>query len=225
MNSLDILRLRTRRNNPAEPDSTSKLSPYMHLSVLSPREVVRQLEASDNHPSSIWEFRDELLTWREFYHHARNEADPTALENVPKWAYETLMAHADDERPHIYSEEELPHGETDDDTWNAAQKQFLLDGWMHNNLRMYWVKQFIKWRPHPQDAWEMACRFNDRLSLDGRDPVTYGSIQWGFGRAKKAYRENSSTVGSLPKLTVPFANGPEPPSGWLSKRPGQCRFE
>ena len=89
----------------------------------------------------------------------------------------------------IYSLSELVHAQTDDATWNAAQRQFVLDGWMHNNLRMYWVKQIIKWRPDPEDAWYVACYLNDRFSLDGRDPATYGNIRWGFGLSKKGYRE------------------------------------
>jgi deoxyribodipyrimidine photolyase len=28
---------------------------------------------------------------------------------------------------------------TSDRTWNAAQKEWLNTGWLHNNLRMYWV--------------------------------------------------------------------------------------
>ncbi|MGB3541438.1 MAG: hypothetical protein WBA11_00810, partial [Rubrivirga sp.] len=175
------------RNDPSDPTSTSRLSPWMHFGVLSPREVALDVKAADVHSAARWKFLDETLTWREYYHHlARVEADPASYENIPKRARATLEAHAEDERPHIYSLDELTHAETDDPVWNAAQKQFLLDGWMHNNLRMYWVKQIIKWRPTPQDAWQTACLLNDRLSLDGRDPSTYGSIQWGFGRSKLA---------------------------------------
>jgi len=180
-----------RRNNPADPNSTSRISPWMHFGVLSPREVAQQVKESSVHSAAKWKFLDEALTWREYYHHlARFADDPASYENVPAWGRETLADHATDERPVLYTRKQLARGETNDETWNAAQKQFLLDGWMHNNLRMYWVKQFIKWCATPEEAWEMACLFNDRFSLDGRDPVTYGSIQWGFGRSKKAYREN-----------------------------------
>ena len=178
------------RNDPSNPTSTSRLSPWMHFGVLSPREVALAVREADVHSAARWKFLDETLTWREYYHHlARVEPDPAAYANVPAWARETLAAHAADERPQIYDPDTLAHGETDDEVWNAAQKQFLLDGWMHNNLRMYWVKQIIKWRPSPEDAWATACLLNDRFSLDGRDPSTYGSIQWGFGRSKKGYRE------------------------------------
>ncbi|MEM1116930.1 MAG: deoxyribodipyrimidine photo-lyase [Bacteroidota bacterium] len=178
------------RNDPSNPTSTSRLSPWMHVGVLSPREVALAVRDADVPSKARWKFLDETLTWREFYHHlARLEADPAAYANVPAWARKTLADHAGDPRPQIYSVEALTHGETDDATWNAAQKQFLLDGWMHNNLRMYWVKQILKWRPTPEDAWATARQLNDRLSLDGRDPSTYGSLQWGFGRSKRGYRE------------------------------------
>lgn len=186
-----IPRYKWTRNNPADPDSTTKLSPFMHFGVLGPREVVQAVRGANLHSAARWKFFDELLTWREYCHHlARFSDDPASYQNVPEWARGTLADHVDDVRPKIYSVPELLHAQTDDDVWNAAQRQFLLDGWMHNNLRMYWVKQIIRWRPTPQNAWEVACYLNDRLSLDGRDPATYGGIQWGFGRSRKAYRES-----------------------------------
>ena len=137
-----------------------------------------------------WKFLDEALTWREYYHHrARHVPNWACWAGLPSSARETLLAHADDPRPTVYSLGELARGETDDETWNAAQKQFLLDGWMHNNLRMVWVKQILKWTPSPQSAWATACYLNDRFSLDGRDASTYGGIRWGFGDAKPGYRE------------------------------------
>lgn len=80
-------------------------------------------------------------------------------------------------------------GETRDATWNACQRQFLSDGWMHNNLRMYWAKQIIAMTPDPVTAWATACYLNDRLSLDGRDPSTYGNIAASFGGGAPAIRD------------------------------------
>ena len=182
------------RNNPALPDASSRLSPWLHFGVLSPREVARAVldaEAAGRvHAAARWKFLDETLTWREVSHHrCRWEPDWARFEGLPAWAQQTLRAHADDPRPALYSLDALAHGETDDETWNAAQKQFTLDGWMNNNLRMYWVKQILKWRPTPEDAFATACYLNDRFSLDGRDAATYGGIRWGFGEAKRGYRE------------------------------------
>jgi deoxyribodipyrimidine photo-lyase len=66
----------------------------------------------------------------------------------------------------------LLHRETRDETWNACQKPYLIDGWMHNALRMYWAT---------------ACSLNDRPSFDGRDPATYGNLASAF--AAPSYRD------------------------------------
>lgn len=178
------------RNNPADESSSSQLSPYLHFGVLSTREVTLRVQASKAHSSAKYKFLDELLKWREFfYHQAHHREDMTDYKHVVPWARETLTAHQHDERLTLYSLNELTNARTDDETWNAAQKSYLFDGWMHNNLRMYWGKQFIKWLPEPEAAYAAACTLNDRLSLDGRDPATYGNIQYMFGGGKKGYKE------------------------------------
>ncbi|MEQ8839232.1 MAG: hypothetical protein RID07_20670, partial [Lacipirellulaceae bacterium] len=185
-----IPRYKWTRNNPALVDSTTRLSPYMHFGVLGSREVARAVQRAELHSAARWKFLDELLTWREYHYHlCRHSKAPASYDRIPNWARESLEIHADDPREKLYSIAELLHGHTDDEVWNVAQRQFLLDGWMHNNLRMYWVKQLIKWLPTPQEAWQVACYFNDRLSLDGRDPATYGGILWGFGLSRRGYRE------------------------------------
>lgn len=181
---------RWRRNNPADPNSSSKLSPYLHFGVLGPREIARAVQAVELQAATRWKFLDELITWREFsYYVARHATAPASYANIPQSARDTLAAHSGDARPDLYPLEALVRGETDDAVWNVAQRQFLNDGWMHNNLRMYWVKQILPWCESPQSAWATACYLNDRLSLDGRDPSTYLGMQWGFGRSKRGYRE------------------------------------
>ena len=179
-----------RRNNPADAASCSQLSPYLHFGVLGVREVVGRVRQADASTNAKYKFLDELLKWREFfYHQADHRDDPAGYEHVAEWARETLAAHKDDPRPQTYTPTELLNGETDDETWNAAQKAFLYGGWMHNNLRMYWASKLIGWLPTPEAAFETARAFNDRLSLDGRDPSTYGNIQYMFGGGKRGYRE------------------------------------
>ena len=184
-----VPRYKWTRNNPAL-DGSSRLSPWLHFGVLSPREVARavtEAEAEGHvHAAARWKFFDELMTWRELYHHrCRREPGWSRWDGLPASARATLHAHADDPRPALYSLDELAHGETDDEVWNAAQKQFLLDGWMNNNLRMYWVAQILQWRPGPEDAFATACYLNDRFSLDGRNASTYGGIRSGFGEARR----------------------------------------
>lgn len=212
-----VPRYKWTRNNPSLDDSTTKLSPYLHFGVLGPREVALQVNEADIHSAARWKFLDELLTWREYYHHlARHSDQPDAYAQVPHWGRKTLADHAGDERPAIYTLSQLLHAETNDEVWNAAQRQFTLDGWMHNNLRMYWVKQIIKWTETPEEAWDAACYLNDRLSLDGRDPSTYGGIQWGFGRSKRGYRE-TAIYGWVPPKSATTLRKRAGVTEWIAK--------
>ena len=99
-----------------------------------------------------------------------------------------MELHAGDPR-NLLPLADLVHGRTPDETWNAAQRQWLATGWMHNNLRMYWAKQILQWTHSPQIAWATACYLNDRLSLDGRDPATYVMMRWAFGEARSGDAE------------------------------------
>lgn len=181
-----------RRNNCADANGVSHLSPYLHFGILSPGEIARAVLDADIESRHRWKFLDELLTWREYFHHRMaNTAVPGSYTNIPQTGRDTLDAHRNDVRETTYSLHELIRGETADETWNAAQKQFVLEGWMHNNLRMYWGKRLIGWTPEPETAWATACYLNDRFSLDGRDPATYGNMAWCFtpnrGRDRPVY--------------------------------------
>ena len=178
------------RNNPALEYSTSELSPYMHFGMLSPHQLLATIEASEVPKSYTWKFRDEFLTWREWSHYLAFYTPNIHQYNaLPDRAKETLEAHAADERSDLTTRENIIQGNTVDATWNAAQKEWLKTGWLHNNLRMYWSKQILRFTASPQAAWELACYINDYISLDGRDPATYASIQWAFGNGKPGYSE------------------------------------
>jgi deoxyribodipyrimidine photolyase len=165
------------RNDATREDGASGLSPYLHFGVLGPREVVAAVAAAEAGAKHKAKFLDEILGWREWFHYqARVLAAPERYDRVAAWAIEMLAQHAGDPRPELETLGALLRGETRDETWNACQKQFLIDGWMHNNLRMYWAKRIIAMTPSPEAAWATACYLNDRLSLDGRDPSTYGNI-------------------------------------------------
>ena len=179
------------RNNPAMPNGASQLSPYLHFGMTSPWEITRAVEVGGVNPSTRYKFYDELLTWREWAHW-RMQVKPqfTQYEALPSPARQSLDEHRGDTRD-IVSDEDLWHGCSPDETWNASQKQWLLTGWMHNNLRMYWSKQLLRWTASPEHAWELACSMNDRLSIDGRDPATYVSMRNSFGEARPGYQDIS----------------------------------
>lgn len=170
------------RNDATRDSGASGLSPYLHFGILGPREVMAAVDGATAGKTHKAKFADELLGWREWFHwQARMLRGAQRYDRVADWAVATLAAHADDPRPEGETLDAMLHGETRDALWNACQKQFVIDGWMHNNLRMYWAKRIIAMTPNPEVAWATACYLNDRLSLDGRDPSTYGNIAAMFG--------------------------------------------
>ena len=179
-----------RRNNAADEDGVSRLSPYLHFGLIGPRTITAAVRAAEVTANAKWKYLDELLTWREYFHYLAYHSDaPDSFDTVPEKPRKSLLEHAGDERPTLYSLSDLIHGRTSDETWNAAQRQWLVTGYMHNNLRMYWGKQIIKWTRDPETAWKTACYINDRLAYDGRDPATYGNMKWVFGMSKPAWKE------------------------------------
>ena len=178
------------RNNPAIKDSTTRLSPYIHFGLISVKEIYLKVVSLDISSFVKYKFFDQLLTWREFFFHiCKNFEDEQDYQNIPDWAKETLDKHKDDQREMIYSNDDLINYQTYDEIWNLAQKQYTEDAWMHNNLRMYWGKKVIEWKESPELAWETIIMLNDKLSLDGQDPATYGSILWCFGRGARMASE------------------------------------
>jgi deoxyribodipyrimidine photo-lyase len=107
----------------------------------------------------------------------RHEPDYDNWECAAPWARQTLVEHAGDPRQR-YSFSQLERGETGDDLWNAAQRQMVTTGWMHNYMRMYWGKKILEWAPDPATAFDWAVILNDRYQLDGRDPNGYAGIAW-----------------------------------------------
>jgi deoxyribodipyrimidine photo-lyase len=171
-----------KRNHP-EVKGTSQLSPYLHFGNIGPltialavEEAVRQGKA----PASAGvRFLDQLIGWRELaVLFVRHEPNYDNWECAASWARKTLVEHAGDARPHRYTLEQLERGETGDELWNAAQREMVDTGWMHNHMRMYWGKKILEWAPDPARAFEWAVLLNDKYELDGRDPNGYAGIAW-----------------------------------------------
>ena len=171
-----------KRNHP-EFDGTSRLSPYLHFGHIGPvtialaaQRAIRQGHASQ---ASCDTFLGELLGWRELsINFVRHVPDYDSLDCAPGWAAKTLLEHARDPRPILYTLEELEQARTHDELWNAAQLQMVRCGWMHNRMRMYWAKKILEWSPSPHLAYRHAVLLNDRYQLDGRDPNGYAGIAW-----------------------------------------------
>ncbi len=118
---------------------------------------------------------------------------------LPSWARRTLEKHEEDPRPVTYSYEELENGETHDPYWNAAQKELVVLGGMHNYLRMYWGgKKILEWSPTPKIGFAWALKLNNTYQTDGRDPNGYaGGVAWCFGKHDRPWVERPPIFGNI----------------------------
>ena len=196
----------TDRNHP-DKTATSGLSPYLHFGHLSPHRIVSAIASHEEwtaddlgtrtrgerngfwkmHPSAE-AFMDQLITWREvglnFCAHERNYS---TFGSLPNWAQKTLTEHQSDPRPVTYTRAQLQAANTYDPIWNAAQRELVREGRIHNYLRMLWGKKILEWSKTPEQALATTIYLNDRYAVDGRDPNSYSGILWCFGRYDRAW--------------------------------------
>lgn len=199
-----------------EQDVASGLSPYLHFGHVGAHQAVAALlERERWDPSRLgpvtgsragwWglsapaeSFLDELITWREVgYNMAARRPDHDQYESLPAWAQATLAAHQDDPREHRYDLPTFAAAGTHDPLWNAAQRQLLGEGRIHNYLRMLWGKKILEWSASPREALATMIELNNRYALDGRDPNSYSGIFWVMGRYDRPWGPERPVIGLL----------------------------
>jgi deoxyribodipyrimidine photo-lyase len=177
------------RNKP-ELDGSSRLSPYLHFGFLSPLEIAFAVKGSNAPKESKNAFLEELVVRRELsFNFTRYNSNYDSLGSLPAWVQKTMREHADDERQFNYSLEQLEAGDTHDELWNAAQREMIVTGEMHNYVRMLWGKNVIAWSPSYETAFETLVHLNNKYCLDGRDPNSYAGILWCFGKHDRPWME------------------------------------
>jgi deoxyribodipyrimidine photo-lyase len=205
------------RNQP-DRDASSGLSPYLHFGHVGAHQVFRSLvEAEDWSPDRLlgqrptgsrqgwWgmsqdaeAFLDQVVTWRELgYNRAALSRDHDSYRDQPEWAKRTLDEHRQDPRAPLYSFEVLQGGRTHDAVWNAAQRQLVEEGRIHNYLRMLWGKKILEWSESPEQAAERMIELNNRYALDGRNPNSYSGIFWVLGRYDRAWGPERPVYGKI----------------------------
>jgi deoxyribodipyrimidine photo-lyase len=144
-------------------------------------------------------FLDQLVTWRElgFNFCVTRPDDYDGLDALPAWARTTLDRHRHDRRRHVYTRAELADARTDDPIWNAAQRQLVRDGWMHNYLRMLWGKKILEWSRSPAAALETMIDLMNRHALDGRDPNSYSGYLWTLGLFDRPWGPEREIFGTV----------------------------
>jgi len=168
--------------------SVSNLSPYLHYGHISPLEVALALE--DRIGPAADAFLEELIVRRELsFNFCFFNPHYDQFEGLPNWAKKSMEKHADDERPFIYTLEQLEQARTHDPYWNAAQLEMVKTGKMANYMRMYWGKKVIEWTSSHRQAFEWLLYLNNKYELDGRNPNSYTGIAWCFGQHDRPWGE------------------------------------
>ncbi|MDA1266186.1 MAG: deoxyribodipyrimidine photolyase [Planctomycetota bacterium] len=209
------------RGDPTD-DGHSGLSPWLHFGHLSSFEVLAavgdrfgwspaDLAPGDGRgarsgwwglPAPAESFLDQLVTWRELAFNGATHLDgSTTYAGQPEWAQRTLAQHRLDPRPQRYALAELEAAATDDPLWNATMRELRREGTIHSYLRMLWGKRVLEWTTCGEEAFDVLVTLNDRYALDGRDPVSYASIGWVFGRYDRAWGPERPIYGKVRYMT------------------------
>lgn len=209
------------RNHP-DTDASSRLSFWLHFGHISAHEVflavvgdtvwspsdiaVKATGSRDGWwglPPHAEAFLDELITWREIGFNMCSTCpnDYDRFESLPDWAQITLEQHEDDPRDYVYSLEEFELAKTHDPVWNAAQRQLVKEGRIHNYLRMLWGKKILHWTSNPRQALDVMVELNNKYAVDGRDPCSYSGIFWVLGRYDRAWGPEREVFGKIRYMT------------------------
>ncbi len=211
-----------QRSAPRAPDDghASGLSPYLHFGHLAVEQVLEaaltktgawtpdrlRLDCRGKRAGFFCEdadvnaFLDQLLVWRDVgfqWHWTRRRDTAELVSALPPWAWATLRTHAADPRTHVYELEEWEAGATHDALWNAAQRELVCTGGMHNYLRMLWGKKVLEWSRTPEDAYRTLVQLNNKYALDGRNPNSYTGILWCFGAFDRPWAPERKVFGSV----------------------------
>ena len=205
-----------------EPDlnGSTELSSHLHFGHISAHQLFESIMQSESWDDSklgkpngkmngFWGVQasaeallDQLCTWREIgFNMCWREPNFDQYASLPGWAQQTLAEHASDRRPWVYTLEEFESAKTHDPIWNAAQRQLVIEGRIHNYMRMLWGKKILHWAPSPQDALSWMIHLNNKYALDGRDPNSYSGIFWVLGRYDRAWGPEREVFGKIRYMT------------------------
>ena len=162
-----------QRDFPALP-GTSQLAAYLAAGVLSPRQclhtALRHNQGEfDSGSQGVITWINELL-WREFYKHI--------LVGYPRVSRHRAFRPETEALPWRHAPDELAawqEGRTGIPIIDAAMRQLLATGWMHNRLRMV-VAMFLT--KNLLIDWREGERFFMRHLIDGDLAANNGGWQW-----------------------------------------------
>ncbi len=182
-------------SNDPSTDYTSLMSMYIHFGQISTLDIMERLFLAHDHGQLEGQVLDayieQLLVRRELaLNYVTYVKGYDKFEEMTEpWAYSTMEKHLFDQRPYLYTKFELEQSQTHDPYFNAAMKEMRDTGYMHNYMRMYWAKKIIEWMPTYQEAYQTTIALNNKYFIDGRDPNSYASVAWCYGKHDRAWTE------------------------------------
>ncbi|WP_413730755.1 deoxyribodipyrimidine photo-lyase [Sodalis sp. RH22] len=164
---------RKMRDIPSQ-DATSRLSAYLALGVLSPRQCYNRLRSAypqvlEHADSGAFTWLNELI-WRDFYRHLI-VAYPALCKHQPFIGWTRHVAwHRDDVLLAAWQQ-----GNTGYPIVDAAMRQMNQTGWMHNRLRMITASFLVK---DLLIDWREGERYFISRLIDGDLAANNGGWQW-----------------------------------------------
>jgi len=179
-----------RNRNQPQTDDVSHMSKYLHFGHVSPVYLSLRIRDAGTSQENIDSYLEELIVRREltmnFVFYTEDYDSYTCL---PDWAKKTLEEHKQDDRKHVYTVKQLENSETHDPYWNAATREMVHTGYMHNYMRMYWGKKILEWSNTPRHAYRATLHLNNKYFLDGRDANSFANVAWVFGQHDQGWKE------------------------------------
>ncbi|URQ69270.1 DNA photolyase family protein [SAR86 cluster bacterium] len=161
------------RNDPIL-DGTSRLSPYLSLGIISPKRCILEAMKLNNFEFTsgnigITKWVDEIV-WREFYKNIMY-CFPKVSKGMPFQDYTNSINWLFDSKQF----EAWKNGATGFPIIDAAMRQLMHEGWMHNRLRMVVAMFFTKNMLHD---WRLGEEFFMKNLIDGDFASNNGGWQW-----------------------------------------------
>ena len=161
------------RNDPIL-DGTSRISPYLALGIISSKKCILEALKINNFEFNsghigVTKWIDEIV-WREFYKNIMSSF-PKVSKGQPFQDYSKAILWR-------YNEDEFnawKEGRTGFPIVDAAMRQLLNEGWMHNRLRMVVAMFFTKNMLHD---WRLGEAYFMQNLIDGDFASNNGGWQW-----------------------------------------------
>jgi len=161
------------RNDPIL-DGTSRISPYLALGIISSKKCILEALKINNFEFNsghigVTKWIDEIV-WREFYKNIMFSF-PKVSKGQPFQDYsKTILWRYNEDEFNAWKE-----GKTGFPIVDAAMRQLLNEGWMHNRLRMVVAMFFTKNMLHD---WRLGEAYFMQNLIDGDFASNNGGWQW-----------------------------------------------